>query len=99
MKTKQKPARSTPTVPAISETPGASVTPALSLFTEAAIVIASFTIVGYLWALSYEVAFFRYFSIPFYFITLNPTAVFSPPYIFFLLNGDMELYRNSHFFV
>jgi PIN domain nuclease of toxin-antitoxin system len=23
----------------------------------------------------------------------------SPPYIFFLLNGDMELYRNSHFFV
>jgi hypothetical protein len=24
---------------------------------------------------------------------------FLPPYIFFLLNGDMELYRNSHFFV
>ena len=23
----------------------------------------------------------------------------SPPYIFFLLNGDMELYRNRHFFV
>ena len=24
---------------------------------------------------------------------------YSPPYIFFLLNGDMELYRNRHFFV
>jgi hypothetical protein len=22
-----------------------------------------------------------------------------PPYIFFLLNGDMELYRNQHLFV
>src|SRR5438094_3170269 len=23
----------------------------------------------------------------------------SPPYTFFLLNGDMELYRNKHFFI
>ena len=23
----------------------------------------------------------------------------SPPYTFFLLNGDMELYRNKHLFV
>jgi hypothetical protein len=23
----------------------------------------------------------------------------SPPYTFFLLNGDMELYRNRHFFI
>jgi putative transposase len=24
---------------------------------------------------------------------------FSSPYTFFLLNGDMELYRNRHFFI
>jgi hypothetical protein len=28
-----------------------------------------------------------------------PKEADSPPYIFFLLNGDMELYRNRHFFV
>ena len=28
-----------------------------------------------------------------------PYTLISPPYTFFLLNGDMELYRNKHLFV
>jgi hypothetical protein len=28
-----------------------------------------------------------------------PYVTFSPPYTFFLLKGDMELYRNRHLFI
>jgi hypothetical protein len=31
--------------------------------------------------------------------SLCPILTDLPPYTFFLLNGDMELYRNRHFFV
>src|SRR5262245_60371652 len=80
MKPKQKPARSTstptlaaPVTPAPPETPAVS---ALSRFTEATIIIALITFFGYWGAFSYEVAYFTYFNIPYYFISLNPTAVF-----------------------
>src|SRR5215831_14815161 len=78
MKPKQKPARSTstptpPATPAPPETPPVS---ALSRFTDAAIILAILTFFGYWGAFSYEIAYFEYFNIPYYFISLNPTTVF-----------------------
>jgi hypothetical protein len=32
-------------------------------------------------------------------LVVQPLKNDSPPYTFFLLNGDMELYRNRHFFI
>ena len=84
MKRNQKPARSTSTptlaaAPAISETttpPAPPAASALSRFTEATIIIAIITFVGYWGAFAYEEEYFSYFNIPYYFISLNPTAVF-----------------------
>jgi hypothetical protein len=81
MRRNQKPARSLsasitsapPATPAPPETPAVS---ALSRFTDAAIILAALTFIGYWGAFSYETAYFEYFNIPYYFISLNLTAVF-----------------------
>jgi hypothetical protein len=56
-------------------TPEISITALILWFTQAAIVIALITIVGYWYVLSYERGFCAYFGIPYYFILLNPSII------------------------
>jgi hypothetical protein len=83
MKKNQKPARSTSTptlaAPVISPKPAPLATPAvsaLSRFTDAAIILAFITFFGYWGAFCYEMAYFEFFNIPYYLISLTPTVVF-----------------------
>jgi hypothetical protein len=80
MKTKQKPARSTSTptapTPATPETADTSLS-GLSWFTQATIILALIPFVGYLFTLSFEASFCKYFSLPYYLISINPTLVLS----------------------
>jgi hypothetical protein len=61
---------STPAAPAISATPAISPT-------QATIILALIPLAGYLFSLSYEATFCRYFHIPYYLISLSPTLVLS----------------------
>ena len=44
-------------------------------FMEASLIIPLAIFIAYLWALSYEIAFCRYFEIPYHFISINPAIV------------------------
>jgi hypothetical protein len=76
MRRKQVIAISTPTPPALPATSAISAVSAMSWFTQATIILALITFCGYFAAFSYEIAYFGYFRIPYYFISLNPTSVF-----------------------
>ena len=78
---KQSVSNSTSATPTVSEPPKptppeTSAVSALSRFTDAAIILAFITFFGYWGAFCYETAYFEYFNIPYYFISLNPTMVF-----------------------
>src|SRR5262249_2160310 len=75
-----------PATPTPSETSAVS---ALSRFTDAAIILAFITFFGYWGAFSYETAYFEYFNIPYYFISLNPTTVFFASVIWVFLGPLM----------
>jgi hypothetical protein len=67
---------STPTTNVTPEKPVTSTSiSVVSQFTEATIILALLTFIGYWGAFSYETAYSEYFRIPHYFISLNPTLV------------------------
>jgi len=87
VKNKQKAAipRSTPTS-VLAAAPG---TPeggsALSWFTQAVIILALIPFVGYLVSYAFQVKYFAYFGIPYYFVSLIPDLVFYTSFIWVLM--------------
>jgi hypothetical protein len=63
-----------------------------SLWLTETIIIAMVTALAYFSSILYEVGYFRYFSIPYYFISLNPTIVFSTNTYLFIIFGTSIIY-------
>jgi hypothetical protein len=69
---------STPTTNGTPEKPVTSASiSALSWFAQATIILALIPFVGYWFTLAFEQGFFSHFSIPYYFVSLNPTIILS----------------------
>jgi hypothetical protein len=75
MRRKQVIAPATPPPPAPPAPSAISTVSAMSWFTQATIILALISFVGYLFSLAYEINFCDYFSIPYYLISLSPTLV------------------------
>ena len=76
--------------PSETPIPPASVSAsAISRLTEATIILALLTFAGYWYTFCYEVRFFSYFDIPYYFVSVTPTLILSKSILWVFLGATL----------